>query len=75
MYAGVADIAGGVLFTNGEDFINLGTAAEPDFLAVNAAFFDFDPGNLDRVRYDLPMFGPAQGSVSFGAKTINGPLP
>ena len=46
MYAGVADIAGGVLFTDGEDFINLGSAAEPDFLAVNAAFFDFDPGNL-----------------------------
>jgi hypothetical protein len=66
MYAGVADIAGGILFTDGEDFINLGTAAEPEFLAVNGAFFDYDPGNLDRVRYDSPMLGPAQGSVSFG---------
>jgi len=57
MYAGVADIAGGVLFTNG---------VEVSDTAVNAAFWDFDPGNLGRIRYDSPMFGPVQGSVSYG---------
>jgi hypothetical protein len=57
MYAGVADIAGGILFTDGE--VVTGTA-------INAAFFDFDPGNLGRIRYDSPMFGPVQGSVSYG---------
>jgi predicted porin len=57
MYAGVADIAGGILFTDGVDITDT---------AVNAAFFDFDPGNLGRIRYDSPMFGPLQGSLSYG---------
>lgn len=57
MYAGVADIAGGILFTNG---------SEVSDIAVNTAFWDFDPGNLGRVRYDSPMFGPVQGSASYG---------
>ena len=57
MYAGVADIAGGILFTNGVDITDT---------AVNVAFFDFDPGNLGRVRYDSPMFGPLQVSGSVG---------
>ena len=42
MYAGVASIACGILFTGGQDFINLGIAADPEFLAVNRAFSDFD---------------------------------
>jgi hypothetical protein len=57
MYAGVADIAGGILFTDGTDITDT---------AINAAFFDFDPGNLGRIRYDSPMFGPVQGSASYG---------
>jgi predicted porin len=60
MYAGVADIAGGMLFTNGEEITDT---------AVNVAFWDFDPGNLARVRYDSPMFGPLQGSVSYGQQS------
>ena len=60
MYAGVADIAGGILFTDGEFITDT---------AVNAAFFDFDPGNLGRVRYDSPMFGPLQASASYGQES------
>jgi predicted porin len=59
MYAGVADIAGGILFTDGTEIVD-------PTIAVNEAFFDFDPGNLARIRYDTPMFGPVQGGVSFG---------
>jgi predicted porin len=59
MYAGVADIAGGILFTDGTEIV------DPN-IAVNEAFFDFDPGNLPRVRYDTPMFGPVQGDFSYG---------
>jgi hypothetical protein len=59
MYAGVADIAGGILFTDGTEIV------DPN-IAVNEAFFDFDPGNLARVRYDTPMFGPVQGDFSYG---------
>lgn len=57
MYAGVADIAGGILFTDGTDYS--GTT-------VGDAFFDFDGDRLARVRYDTPMFGPLQGSASYG---------
>ena len=57
MYAGVADIAGGILFTDGVDYS--GTT-------VGDAFFDFDGDRLARIRYDSPMFGPLQGSVSYG---------
>ena len=57
MYAGVADIAGGILFTDGVDITDT---------AVNAAFFDFDPATVARIRYDSPMFGPLQGSASYG---------
>ncbi len=66
MYAGVADIAGGVIFTDGSDFVNTGTAADPVYLTVGDAFSDFDGDRLARVRYDSPMFGPVQGSVSYG---------
>jgi predicted porin len=57
MYAGVADIAGGILFTDGTDL----TAT-----TVGDAFFDFDGDRLARVRYDSPMLGPVQGSASYG---------
>jgi hypothetical protein len=57
MYAGVADIAGGILFTDGADYSDV---------MVGGAFFDFDGDRLARLRYDSPMFGPVQGSVSYG---------
>jgi predicted porin len=59
MYSGVADIAGGVLFTDGHDYLDV---------TVGDAFFNFDPGNETRIRYDSPMFGPLQGSVSWAAE-------
>jgi hypothetical protein len=59
MYAGVADIVGGLQFT--EDGTLTG-------LTVADAFFDFDGDRQDRVRYDTPVFGPGlQFSVSAGA--------
>ena len=66
MYAGVADIAGGIIFTDGTELANLGTPDDPVYLTVGDAFFDFDGDRLGRVRYDSPMFGPVQGSVSYG---------
>ena len=66
MYSGVADIAGGVIFTDGSDYINLGSVLSPDYLTVGGAFFNFDPGRIARVRYDTPMFGPVQASASWG---------
>ena len=57
MYAGVADIAGGILFTDGTDYSEV---------TVGDAFFDFDGDRLARIRYDSPMFGPVQGSASYG---------
>lgn len=57
MYAGVADIAGGILFTDGTDYSDT---------TVGDAFFDFDGDRLARIRYDSPMFGPVQGSASYG---------
>ena len=66
MYAGVADIAGGIIFTDGTELVNFGTADDPVFLTVGDAFFDFDGDRLARIRYDSPMFGPLQGSASYG---------
>jgi predicted porin len=66
MYAGVADIAGGIIFTDGTDLANFGTPDDPSFLTVGDAFFDFDGDRLARIRYDSPMFGPLQGSASYG---------
>lgn len=57
MYAGVADIAGGILFTDGLDYSTT---------TVGDAFFDFDGDRLARIRYDTPMFGPLQASASYG---------
>jgi hypothetical protein len=59
MYAGVADIVGGLQFTADGDLTGL---------SVADAFFDFDGERQDRVRYDTPMFGPGlQFSASAGA--------
>ena len=66
MYAGVADIAGGIIFTDGTDLANFGTDDDPVYLTVGDAFYDFDGDRLARARYDSPMFGPLQGSVSYG---------
>ncbi|MBP7243234.1 hypothetical protein [Amaricoccus sp.] len=57
MYAGVADIAGGILFTDGVDYSDT---------KVGDAFFDFDGDRLGRIRYDSPMFGRVRGSASYG---------
>jgi hypothetical protein len=59
MYAGVADIAGGIIFTDGTELTD-------PAIAVGDAFFDFDGDRLARIRYDTPMFGPTQGSFSYG---------
>jgi predicted porin len=59
MYAGVADIAGGIIFTDGTELTD-------PAITVGDAFFDFDNDRLARIRYDSPMFGPIQGSASFG---------
>jgi predicted porin len=57
MYAGVADIAGGIFFTDGANLSDT---------TVGDAFFDFDGDRLARIRYDSPMFGPMQASASYG---------
>jgi predicted porin len=59
MYAGVADIAGGIIFTDGTEL------TDPQ-VTVGDALFDFDGDRLARIRYDSPMFGPIQGSASYG---------
>ena len=59
MYAGVADIAGGIIFTDGTELTD-------PAITVGDAFFDFDGDRLARIRYDSPMFGPVQGSASYG---------
>jgi hypothetical protein len=59
MYAGVADIVGGLQFTADGDLTGL---------TVADAFFDFDGDRQNRVRYDTPVFGPGlQFSTSAGS--------
>ena len=65
MYAGVADIAGGIIFTDGTEL------TRPRRSTVGDAFFDFDGDRLARIRYDSPMFGPVQGSAPT-ARTTSG---
>lgn len=58
MYSGVADIVGGLQFTDGDDLTGI---------TVGDAFFNFDGDRQDRVRYDSPVVGPGlQLSVSAG---------
>lgn len=58
MYAGVADIAGGLLFSEGGSYSTV---------TIGDAFNDLDGNRQDRIRYDSPMFGPAQLSFSAGS--------
>jgi hypothetical protein len=58
MTSGVEFVAGGLLFSDGSDFTNL---------RIENAFFNFDGNRQNRVRYDSPMFGPAQLSLSAGS--------
>jgi len=59
MYSGVADIVGGIVFTDGTNRIGPG---------VGTAFFNFDGDRQDRVRYDSPVIGPGlQISASAGS--------
>ena len=58
MYSGVADIVGGLRFTDGDDLTDV---------TVGDAFFDFDGERFGRFRYDSPLFGPFQVSVSAGS--------
>ena len=58
MYSGVADIVGGLQFTDSGDLTGV---------TVADAFFNLDGGRYDRVRYDTPVIGPGlQASVSSG---------
>lgn len=60
MYSGIADIVGGLQFTDDD--------GELSGLSVGDAFFNFDGNRQDRVRYDSPVYGPGvQLSVSVGA--------
>jgi hypothetical protein len=60
MYSGVSDIVGGLFFTD-ED-------GELTDLTVGSAFFNFDGGRQNRMRYDTPTFGPGlQLSASTGS--------
>ncbi|MGH6884604.1 MAG: porin, partial [Geminicoccales bacterium] len=60
MYAGVADIAGGLLFRDKEGGLT--------DVRVADAFFDFDGDRQNRVRYDTPVLGPGfQLSASAGS--------
>jgi hypothetical protein len=58
MYSGISDIVGGLQFTdrNGLSGVH-----------VNQAFFNFDGNRANRIRYDSPMFGPVQVSLSTGS--------
>ena len=49
MYSGIADIVGGLQFTDGHTLSGV---------SVNQAFFNFDGNRQNRIRYDTPMFGP-----------------
>ncbi|MEZ5824970.1 MAG: hypothetical protein R3C97_09570 [Geminicoccaceae bacterium] len=58
MYSGVADVVGGLFFQD-----NAGSSA----ITVGDAFFNFDGGRQNRIRYDTPMLGDlVQVSVSAG---------
>jgi len=58
MTSGVEFVAGGLLFSDGSDFTGV---------RIEDAFFNFDGNRMGRIRYDTPMFGPVQLSVSAGS--------
>lgn len=55
---GVADVAGGLRFTDGSNITRV---------SIANAFFAFDGVRMNRVRYDSPLFGSVQASVSAGS--------
>jgi hypothetical protein len=58
MTSGVEFTYGGLQFTDGDELTGV---------AIFESFFNFDGNRQGRVRYDTPMFGPAQVSVSAGS--------
>jgi predicted porin len=58
MTSGVEFTYGGLQFTDGDRLTGI---------AIADAFFNFDGNRQGRVRYDSPMFGPAQLSISAGS--------
>ena len=58
MTSGVAFTYGGLQFTDGRDLTGV---------TLDDTFFNFDGDRQNRVRYDSPMLGPVQLSVSAGA--------
>ena len=58
MTSGVSFVAGGLEFTTGDALSGI---------SIGDAFFNFDGSRQNRVRYDSPMFGPAQVSLSAGS--------
>jgi hypothetical protein len=58
MTSGVEFTYGGLQFTDGRRLTGV---------AIADAFFNFDGNRQGRIRYDSPMFGPAQLSISAGS--------
>src|SRR5262245_10622050 len=58
MMSGVSEIAGGLQFTDGHSLSGV---------TIGDAFQNFDGNRQSRIRYDSPMLGPLQLSVSAGA--------
>jgi hypothetical protein len=58
MLSGIAFPIGGLQFTDGEELTGV---------TIGEAFFNFDGFRQNRIRYDSPMLGPAQLSISAGA--------
>jgi hypothetical protein len=58
MTSGVEFVAGGLQFSDGSRFTGV---------RIEDEFFNFDGNRMGRVRYDSPMFGPVQLSVSAGS--------
>jgi hypothetical protein len=58
MTSGVSFIAGGLQLTDGHSLTGV---------TLGDAFFNFDGDRQERIRYDSPMLGPVQLSVSAGA--------
>jgi hypothetical protein len=58
MTSGVEFAYGGLLFSDGDEFTGV---------RIADAFFNFDGNRMGRIRYDTPMFGPVQLSLSAGS--------
>lgn len=58
MLSGISFFAGGLQFTDDDELSGV---------TIGDAFFNFDGNRENRIRYDTPMLGPLQLSVSAGA--------